>query len=59
MAKFAKAIKSGDIRARADLPTYGGKMDDKELIDWFSAMDNLFECEDVEENKKLKIAKSK
>lgn len=59
MVKFAKAIKSGAIRARADLPTYGGKMDDEELIDWFSSIKNFFECEDIEENQNLKIAKSK
>ena len=28
MAKLVKAIKSGDVRVRTNLPMYGGKMDD-------------------------------
>ena len=57
MVGFVKVIKSGDKRAREDLPMYGGKMDDEVLIDWFNAMEFFFECEDVEEGHKLKISK--
>ena len=55
MAKFVRVIKSGDTRERVDLPMFGGKMDDDELIDWFSPMENFFKCKDVEDGKKLKI----
>ena len=34
-------------------------MDDEELIDWFCAMENFFECEGIEEKEKVKIAKSR
>ena len=59
MAKLAKAIRNEDRRVRTDLPMYGGKMDDEELIDWFGAMENCFECEGIEEKEKVKIAKSR
>ena len=59
MAKLAKATRNEDRRVRTDLPTYGGKMDDEELIDWFGAIENFFECEGIEDKDKVKIAKSR
>ena len=34
-------------------------MDDEELIDWFGAIENFFECEGIEEKDKVKIEKSR
>ena len=48
MAKFVKAIRSGDVKGILDLPLYAGKMDDEELIDQFSSIENYFEYEDIE-----------
>lgn len=59
MAKLLKAVKSGDSKTRTDLPMYEGKMDDEILLDWFSALENHFDCEDVEDKFKVKIAKSR
>ena len=59
IGKLEKSIRNEDRRVRTDLPIYGGKMDDEELIDWFCAMENFFECEGIEEKEKVKIAKSR
>ena len=32
MARFFKAIRSGDAKGRSNLPLYVGKMDDEELL---------------------------
>ena len=59
MARFVKAIRSGDAKGRSDLPLYAGKMDDEELIDWFKAMENYFEFENIEDKEKVRIAKTR
>ncbi|XP_059075302.1 uncharacterized protein LOC131875246 [Cryptomeria japonica] len=59
MAKLLKAVKSGDSKTRTNLPMYEGKMDDEILLDWFSALENYFDCEDVEDKYKVKIAMSR
>lgn len=51
-------MKEGDDKAKAHLLMYGGKLDGEELIDWIGALENYFECEEVEENQKVKVAKS-
>ena len=38
---------------------YDGRMDDEILLDWFSALENLFYCDDVEDRMKVKIAKTR
>jgi hypothetical protein len=35
---------------------YEGNLDVEELLDWFRALDNYFNYEDVEEDKKFKHA---
>ena len=59
MARFVKSIRSGDAKGRLDLPLYAGKLDDEELIDQFSAMENCFEFENVEDKEKVRIAKTR
>ena len=35
MAKFVKAIKPNDYKGMSDIPMCDGRMNDKEMIDWF------------------------
>ena len=57
MVKLEKAIRNEDRRIRTDLLMFEGNMDDKELIDWFSAIENFFECDGIEEKDKVRITK--
>lgn len=57
--RLLKEVKTSDHKAKEDLPMYGGKLDGEELIGWIGALENYFECEEVEENQKVKVAKSR
>ena len=59
MARFVKVIRSGDAKGRSELPLYSGKMDDEELIDWFSCMDNYFEFDNIVDKEKVRIGKNR
>jgi hypothetical protein len=41
-------------RAKIEVPMYEGNLDAEELLDWIRSMDNTFEYEEVEEEKKVK-----
>lgn len=59
MARLLKAMKVNGHKTKVDLPMYGGKLYGEEILDWIGALDNHFECEDVEEDQKVKVEKSK
>lgn len=44
--------------AKLDFPTYNAKMELDATMDWLHALINLFCCEDILENQRVKIAKS-
>lgn len=50
MAKLLKAVKGDGHKI---------KMDSEELLDWIGALDNYFEYEDVPEDQRVKLAKTK
>lgn len=42
-----------------EIPTYSGKMNAKEFVDWRDVLNNYFEYKEVVEEKKVKFAKTK
>jgi hypothetical protein len=59
LERILKVVKLGDSKVKVELPMYDGRMDDEILLDWFSALENCFDCDDVEDRMKVKIAKSR
>ena len=57
---FIEALERvGKKDAKGDLPIFLGKMDVDAIVDWIEALNNHFECENIAEKDKVKIAKSK
>ena len=57
---FIEALERvGKKDAKGDLPIFLGKMDADAVVDWIEALNNHFECENIAEKDKVKIAKSK
>ena len=52
--RLIRAISRMSVRAKMDIPVYEGNLDVEELLDWIRALDTYFDCEDVEEDKKVK-----
>lgn len=38
---------------------YGGKMDNEEILDWIDALHNYFDFKEVQEDQKVRLAKTK
>ena len=47
------------MKTRVDLPIYQDKMESEEVLGWIEALENYFDLEDMEEDKKVKVAKVK
>ena len=43
-------------RPRPELPTYDGNLITKHLINWISELDKYFEFDEVEEDKRVRLA---
>lgn len=54
-----KAVKGDHSDMKLDLPMYGGKMDNEEVLDSIDALDNYFDFKEVLEDQKVKLAKTK
>lgn len=59
MVRLLKAIQGGGSKTTIDLPIYHGKMDSEDVLGWIDALDNYFEYEDMDEEKKVKFSKTK
>lgn len=59
MEKLLKVVKGEGPKIKIDLLVYGGKLDSEELLDCIEALDNYFEHQDVLEEKRVKLAKTK
>ncbi|XP_059068990.1 uncharacterized protein LOC131859364 [Cryptomeria japonica] len=44
---------------KLDVPMYGGKMDNEDVLDWIDALDNYFDFKEVLEDQKMNLAKTK
>lgn len=56
------ALKSMERRTmdqKSNLAIFSGKMDVDGVMDWIESLNNFFECEDIADNQKVNIAKSK
>jgi hypothetical protein len=54
--RLIRAVARMSARAKMDIPVYEGNLDAEELLDEIRALDTYFDCEDVEEDKKVKHA---
>ncbi|XP_059068481.1 uncharacterized protein LOC131858990 [Cryptomeria japonica] len=59
MVRLLKAVQGGGSKITIDFPIYHGKMDSEEVLGWIDALENYFEYEDMNEDKKVKFAKTK
>ena len=57
--RLLKAVHGSGGKCHIDLPIYQGKMDSGEVLGWLDALDNYFEFEEMEEEKKVKFDKIK
>lgn len=59
---LVRTLKSFERRMmddKLDLPTYDGRMNPDAAIDWVDGLNSFFECDEILENQRTKIAKSK
>ena len=56
---FLVALERVGKKREGDLPTFHGKLDPDERMDWVEALDNHFECDKTPKNQKVRIAKAK
>lgn len=54
-----KVVKGDHSDMKLDLPMYGSKMDNEEVLDWIDALDNYFDFKEVPEDQKVNSAKTK
>ena len=54
-----KSIESTTIDTKLDSPTYNGKMDLTATMDWIDALTSFFDFEDIPENQRANISKSR
>lgn len=54
-----KIIGNDFSKAKMEIPTYSGKMNVEELVDWIDSLNNYFEYKEVAEENKVNFAKTK
>ena len=54
--RLLREVLGSSFRPKPELSIYNGSLKDENLIDWTSEMENYFEYEDIDENKKVKFA---
>ncbi|XP_059070623.1 uncharacterized protein LOC131860256 [Cryptomeria japonica] len=57
--RLLKEVQGSGGKSHIDFPIYQGKMDSEEVLGWLDALDNYFEFEEMEEERKVKFAKTK
>ena len=58
-ARLIKVVQGTGGKGMVDLPMYQGKMESEEVLGWIEALENYFELEDIDEDKKVKVAKAR
>ncbi|XP_059065001.1 uncharacterized protein LOC131857030 [Cryptomeria japonica] len=58
LVRLLKAVQGGVMKGHVDLPIYKGRMDSEEVLGWIEALENNFELEDTDDDKKVKFAKA-
>ena len=59
LVRLFKLVIVVSSRPRLEVPTYDGSLNVEELIDWINTLDKYFDCEEVDEAKKVKFAVTK
>ena len=54
--RYFRSILGATSRPKPELPTYEGSLTVEHLIDWINEPDKYFEYDEIEENKKVKLA---
>ena len=57
--RLIKVVQGTSGKGMVDLPMYQGKMQSEEVLGWIEALENYFELEDIDEDKKVKIEKAR
>ena len=52
--RLLKVVVKLGARVKIDIPMYEGNLDTEEFLDWIRAIENYFDYEDVEEEKKVR-----
>jgi hypothetical protein len=52
--RLLRVVARMGAREKMEIPVYEGNLDVEYLLDWIRALDTYFDCEDVEEEKKVK-----
>ena len=53
--RYFWSILGATSRPKPELPTYEGSLTVEHLIDWISELENYFEYDEIEENKKVRL----
>lgn len=56
---FLKVLKALSGKAIEGIPMFTGRMDAELVMEWIEGMENHFECDEITEAQKVKIAKSR
>ena len=54
--KFIKMLAKVGSKPKMEIPMYEGSLNAEELMDWIRSIDQYFDYEEVEENKRVKFA---
>ena len=57
--RIIKVVQGNGGKNHIDFPIYQGKMDSEEVLGWIEALENYFDLEDIEADKKVKVAKAR
>ena len=57
--RLFKAITKIGKRPKFDVPTFLGKLNSKELIDWINELEEYFKYKEIEDPDRVKFAKAK
>lgn len=54
-----KSVARRTSYSKSDLPMFSGKMDPNLVMEWVDALEGFFECDEIPENHRVKIEKTK
>ncbi|GLJ29216.1 hypothetical protein SUGI_0576220 [Cryptomeria japonica] len=53
LVRLLKAVQNNAGKRHVDVPIYQGKMDSEEVLGWLDALENYFEYEEMEDDKRV------
>ncbi|XP_059070511.1 uncharacterized protein LOC131860153 [Cryptomeria japonica] len=55
LVRLLKAVQNNAGKGHVDVPMYQGKMDSEEVLGWLDALENYFEYEEMEDDKRIRV----